>query len=481
MNGLELRRRIDELASTESFTHADEKFHDRLTSLVNDAREMMINNPETIYATVGTNYYVSNLGDDNNDGMSPETAWATLDKVNNAPLNEGDCVLFNRGDFFRGRIITHSGVTYSAYGDGKQPIIANSIDGKSFAKWVKTDNPNIWKLDMPIKTQDPKEDIGVILFNMSDLYAEKKMRLDNLQNDLDFCHYNLNVGGEFDDCVYLYSDKGNPSDRFEKIDLSLKSGIAQITAEMHDITLHNLAFWFSGDLFCGKATRNITVKYCSLYWVGGYYGAGGSNVRMGGGAGCWHSCENMIFKYCYFYQQFDSGVTPQFNHRAPYFEDKPAIFNGFYATDCLFEKCEYSFEPFNSQSNLDANCFKNVIFNYNICIDGGRGFGDKHDKSAYVKSWNHENTFVGCEIAHNIFDRAEALCFEIMSHDFGNHANRENMSYDHLPKLFNNLYIEHENKSWANINLIFYNFNKPTKIALERLGVDKDSTYVYSE
>lgn len=31
--------------------------------------------------SAGTVYYISNSGDNNNDGLSPETAWATLDRA----------------------------------------------------------------------------------------------------------------------------------------------------------------------------------------------------------------------------------------------------------------------------------------------------------------------------------------------------------------------------------------------------------------
>ena len=34
----------------------------------------------------GTVYYVSNSGNDSNDGKPPETAWQTLNKVSSAPL-----------------------------------------------------------------------------------------------------------------------------------------------------------------------------------------------------------------------------------------------------------------------------------------------------------------------------------------------------------------------------------------------------------
>lgn len=45
----------------------------------------------------GTAYYVSYSGSDGNDGLSPETARATLEKVNTATLLPGDGVYFERG------------------------------------------------------------------------------------------------------------------------------------------------------------------------------------------------------------------------------------------------------------------------------------------------------------------------------------------------------------------------------------------------
>ena len=69
----------------------------------------------------GTCYYVSNEGDDANDGRSPESAWKTLAKVSEASLKPGDGVRFHRGDIFRGFLQTYPGVTYAAYGEGEKP------------------------------------------------------------------------------------------------------------------------------------------------------------------------------------------------------------------------------------------------------------------------------------------------------------------------------------------------------------------------
>ena len=90
-----------------------------------DAKQKMmrerIRNSETNVKIKGTSYYVSADGNDENDGLTPETAWLTPAKVSNTAFLPGDGVFFRRGDVFRGQIIACEGVTYSAYGEGKKP------------------------------------------------------------------------------------------------------------------------------------------------------------------------------------------------------------------------------------------------------------------------------------------------------------------------------------------------------------------------
>ena len=75
-------------------------------------------------------YYVKNEGNDANDGLSHETAWATVDLVNNSIFNPGDSVLFNRGDFWNENLIPqysgdiYNNIVFGAYGTGDKPIIS---------------------------------------------------------------------------------------------------------------------------------------------------------------------------------------------------------------------------------------------------------------------------------------------------------------------------------------------------------------------
>jgi len=76
-----------------------------------------------------TTYYVSSAGNDNANGTSTSTSWATLSKVNAHTFVAGDNILFNRGDTWYGTLtISQSGtsnsrIIFGAYGSGAKPII----------------------------------------------------------------------------------------------------------------------------------------------------------------------------------------------------------------------------------------------------------------------------------------------------------------------------------------------------------------------
>ncbi|MBK3517093.1 T9SS type A sorting domain-containing protein [Carboxylicivirga marina] len=108
------------------------------------------------------NYYVSNNGNDSNDGLSEATPWLTLAKVNEAAerankdgyLEPGDKILFRKGDTFVGQLILWCSGTegnpieISSYGEGELPILTgvganlgNNNDGDAI-EVVKITNAN---------------------------------------------------------------------------------------------------------------------------------------------------------------------------------------------------------------------------------------------------------------------------------------------------------------------------------------------------
>ena len=116
----------------------------------------------------GTAYYVSNGGSDDQDGLSPATAFATPAALDHVTLQYGDAVFFERGNVWRGVSLPSSaawteGVTFSAYGEGEKPRFLGSLEnGAGGEKWTLAyegvDGRKIW-----VYSTEMTEVAGIVL------------------------------------------------------------------------------------------------------------------------------------------------------------------------------------------------------------------------------------------------------------------------------------------------------------------------------
>lgn len=110
----------------------------------------------------GTNYYIDATdGDDDNDGLSPATAWQTLDRLTRIDFEAfpGDTILLQRGETWRVDPLSalFSGapdnpITYTNYGSTTDslPLITaiTMLPGSNLAgSWTET-SPGIWSMDL---------------------------------------------------------------------------------------------------------------------------------------------------------------------------------------------------------------------------------------------------------------------------------------------------------------------------------------------
>ena len=87
------------------------------------------NIPEDLNIT-GNIYYISkSSGSDENTGLSPDTAWETLERASITAYKPGDAVLFKSGDTWEGTVRLHgtgseqSPVYIGSYGSARKPVI----------------------------------------------------------------------------------------------------------------------------------------------------------------------------------------------------------------------------------------------------------------------------------------------------------------------------------------------------------------------
>ncbi len=328
-------RFYESIAATQILQGATEQEREALASLV-AARKDAIQNSASMYPINGTVYYVSNNGDDSNDGLTPETAWQTLDKVNSGAwvwegqlnneqfpefywasehpnervsLHSGDTVLFERGGLWRGLLQTVEGVTYSAYGEGEKPRFYGSPEnGAGAEKWSLVEGTtNIWLYHRPL------QQCGIIVcdaettalrdYAFYDDGAYYKMRTNlslpfkeamqlpkltpqTITEDLHFfCEIPAVDAGEFcwmAGALYLRCDEGNPGEVFTSMEFATgNNGWNEGMARVHsNVTLDNLCFRYGMSGIMVHDSENAVIRSCEVSYVGGMIisAGGGSDI-----------------------------------------------------------------------------------------------------------------------------------------------------------------------------------------------------------
>lgn len=279
---------------------------DPLLTEAKTAREAILNSPTTITkgetlilgeTYTGTAYYVSNSGNDNNDGKSPETPWATMDKVIKAKLKYGDAVFFERGGTWYGSLDMQYGVTYSAYGEGAKPVITGTpLDAAQAEKWTlyaeTADGGKIWQY------VEKMPDAGVILLNGGEVVARKAYPLWNgeeytnaegetyvVENELaDLMFFSaIELKGKWAPLgtrlsldapavygqLYLRCDAGNPGQVYDQIEIAvLPMGTAPSNQGWNVVDNLHIRCYSGSGLNCNNHS-NIVYQNCEAAWCGG--------------------------------------------------------------------------------------------------------------------------------------------------------------------------------------------------------------------
>ena len=423
----------------------------------------------------GTTYYVSTHGSDESDGLTPQTAWLSLDRVSAAPLERGDGVRFERGGLFRGMIKTRPGVSYGAYGTGEKPRLygwnRNLADP---ALWTCMDSAHhIWKLNEKIL------DCGTLVFNEGLAHCRKL--IPSYLNGCFVCREdesrpfvmademtrNLDLFWYFDDLLttapskgmdfpipdmtlesygdlYLRCDEGNPGECFASIEALTRRPMFSVGSDDH-VHIDNLCLKYIGlhGIAAGGHVVGLHVTNCEIGWIGGtiqHYlgtdpnypqGGRGTVTRYGNGIEIYGGCEDYLVSNCYVYQAYDAGITHQITTNGDHYELKNIRY-----LNNLVEHCVYGIEYFLDMNLGDTSSFmQDILMQGNILRLSGYGWGQQRhntDTPALIKGWSYVNAASDYRITGNIFDRCAYRLLHLVAQKQAS-----------CPKMNGNTYIQH--------------------------------------
>ena len=345
----------------------------------------------------GRTFYVAADGDDAADGLTPETAWGSLDKVNNAQLGFADTVRFRAGDVFRGHLVPQSGtadqpIVYMAYGEGEKPVLEPSWDASSPEDWVKVGR-KLWKCGKPSANE-----LGNVILNHGAKGCARKVDRPELlgRKDLRFCWV------RDEQAVYLVSRK-NPALRFTSIELAEKQHIIDET-DCHDIVYDGLWLRYgAAHGIGGSGVKDITIRGCDISWIGGstlYFDEAGRGVRYGNGIEFWSAAQDILVENCRLWECWDAALTNQSN------------VDGVFQRNIVWRgneiwNCEYSYEYWQQGEGART---ENVVFEDNVCRDAGKGWGHKqrwNPNAAHLMFYDTTADTKDFIIRGNRFERSE--------------------------------------------------------------------------
>ncbi len=356
----------------------------------------------------GKAYYVSNGGDDHADGLSPEHAWATVLRVNQAQLEHGDAVFFERGGLWREQLDCREKVTYSAYGVGAKPRFYGSMqNGAGVENWTlyaEEGNAKIWLFNFPIT------DCSGVVFNDGASYASRVYAhwdgkqltslarpgepldpVKDLAHDRQFTHtFEMPAdAGEYVDAfsvdttgqLYLRMDEGNPGELYDVIEFQVSNnplagyvGIVNGCWNDSGCVADNLCMMYSGWIginFFGAS--NSVIQNCEVAWCGGNTQAfqREGNVQAAG-EGLKMEANNIVTRNNYVHDCFDGGIISEAYENG--FSFYGSYLHGQRITGNLIERCMSGILITHDYEESTEPLYGDIIVEDNIILYSGYGW-----------------------------------------------------------------------------------------------------------
>ena len=412
---------------------------ERMAAIRNTAeerRQSILNSPSAIVKAdkyvmgesySGTAYYVSNNGNDRNNGRSPEKAFATLEPFQEIELKYGDAVFFERGSVWRAvelpwSILGTQGITLSAYGEGAKPAFYGSEEnGTGAEKWElyysDESGKKIWKFYREIT------EVATIVLNEKEVVyrdvaywnGHKYLQMDDAHQQLTGEDYDVtkflpdgwcfpalqypdmnteNLGdrifrswdeqGEavfYKGPLYFRCDAGNPGELYSEIEFIEPFAFCDGMSDYQ--TYDNLCIKYSSMTFCSgfdgiKEACNGVVQNCEIGWMGGQVfsyatGAeeGDTRIQLNGGlfgrnsGAMTFAGSNYTIRNNYVHDSFQEGIALET------FDGCETMSNNIVSGN-LIERTTQGILLCNWDMEVNENhIFKDILIEDNIVLDTG--------------------------------------------------------------------------------------------------------------
>ena len=315
-------------------------------------------------ATLPT-FFVSASGDDDSDGLTPETPWATLQNVNSqVPI--GSVVLFRRGDTFYGELALPRNCEVGAYGVGDMPVLTMFKMLNRSESWAEVAT-GVWKIDLgsPLThdgfTATADANIGYLLVD-GVVKPAKKDRLALLLAPWDFwCDSAANT-------LYVAASI-NPSELAVDIKaapLGETKGAIIYCNEGHN-RIHDLHITGTGGCGIFGAAVDVHVYDCLIDYIGGSYlpNYKDGTARYGNGINNNIGSKRWLIERNEITQVYDAAYSSQGDARGT-----SGTWEDLTIRDNYIHDCTQSFEFWSMGTNVEAG-FKRILLEGNLCERAG--------------------------------------------------------------------------------------------------------------
>lgn len=493
----------------EPMEHQQTKWDNEFFKLYENRLNAILNSETTIQKSTeyilgktytGTAYYVSSInGNDDNDGLSPQTALASIERLHHVDLKPGDAVFFERGSLWRSEYLyCRSGITYSAYGQGEKPRFYGSPEnGASEDKWELSytgkNGEKIWTYYKNIG------ECGGVIFNEGKAYAPRvygwwngkqyvcfdnpsktfnvnealnkdlqfACEIDYSGNDFPIHAYDLNLKGK----LYLRCDAGNPgaiyqSIEFETSDVTGWMGILS-GCDSTGYVVDNLCVRYYGKagIQTSPEMSNNIVQNCEVGWGGNcihcYMQPTPTKDYMLSGDGIYGFCDGCQVINNYSHDIDGAGITYESSGHSL------QIKGNYTCTGNLVERCGQGIRLADYLNSV----FQEISVDNNYILYSG--YGNTHgcwcdiagiDLGTNLTTGTYKNIHVGNNVIY--------LSKEVLINQYSR--------YEEVPTVFDgNTYVQNINgqiASWYWKKVIA---NKGTLNTVSSLLGDKKGTVIY--